>query len=94
MGPTRLLGLLFGLCLTAVLVEHADGASAFPPEVKTYTEKEAKKFLKNLNLEWAKKTNAYYLAKWEYETDISRRTLGQEVCDTKPVKHHSFFPVF
>lgn len=70
---------LLGLALATLCVKHTDAASAFPPEVKTYTEKEAKKFLKNLNLEWAKKTNAYYLAKWEYETDISRRTLGQEL---------------
>lgn len=68
-----------GLAVAALLVPVADAASAFPPEVKTYTEKEAKKFLKNLNQEWAKKTNAYYVAKWDYETDISRKTLAQEV---------------
>lgn len=68
-----------GLAVAALLAPVADAASAFPPEVKTYTEKEAKKFLKNLNMEWAKKTNAYYVAKWDYETDISRKTLAQEV---------------
>lgn len=70
---------LLALVLAALLLSYADAASAFPPEVKTYTEKEAKKFLKNLNLEWGKKTNAYYLAKWEYETHISKQTLGQEL---------------
>lgn len=89
MHPARLLWLLLGLGTAALFVTHSEGASAFPPEVKTYTEKEAKKFLKNLNLEWAKKTNAYYLAKWEYETDISRRTLGQEVCSAFPTNNNA-----
>lgn len=79
MQPSEVVAALLGVALVALFLQHADAASAFPPEVKTYTEKEAKKFLKNLNLEWAKKTNTYYLAKWDYETDISKRTLGQEV---------------
>ncbi|KAE8737158.1 hypothetical protein FOCC_FOCC017380 [Frankliniella occidentalis] len=79
MQPSDLVVAVLALALVALLLKQTDAASAFPPEVKTYTEKEARKFLKNLNLEWAKKTNAYYLAKWDYETDISRRTLGQEL---------------
>jgi len=59
------------LCMASTAL----AASAFPPEVKTYSEKEAKKFLKNLNQEWLKKSASAVLARWEYEESLTNSAL-------------------